>query len=397
MADSEEHSRLIAEFSDVTGADTERARFFLESSGWQLHIALSSFFEDGDLPSPPHNPPQAEVSKQAVGYGKGVFIIWHLGRVETVPIRESSGWVSPRFASIATFQGHHDTYSDEDQGQAFYAGGSEHSGQQILGPPRKKQNADDITQNIFEEAKRHGAEEVSDEPGPSQPCPQVFRGAGYRLGDTEGGVARPQPGTVPMTQDQPSQDTEVALRFWSNGFSVDDGELRSFDDPENEDFLASVKKGEIPRELLRLSRGGEVHVNLEDHRHEEYVPQKKKMTAFAGEGRKLGSPVPEVKFNEEKKRATAAANQAPKPFNIDQSQPTTSIQIRLADGTRMVSKFNHTHTVADIRGFITASRPQMIGRPFVLMTTFPNRELTDEAQTVKDANLQNAVIVQRFM
>ncbi|XP_032235024.2 NSFL1 cofactor p47 isoform X2 [Nematostella vectensis] len=335
MADSEEHSRLIAEFSDVTGADTERARFFLESSGWQLHIALSSFFEDGDLPSPPHNPPQAE-------------------SMPAQPEASHPTRVSPRFASIATFQGHHDTDSDEDQGQAFYAGGSEHSGQQILGPPRKKQNADDITQNIFEEAKRHGAEEVSDEPGPSQPCPQVFRGAGYRLGDTEGGVARPQPGTVPMTQDQPSQDTEVALRFWSNGFSVDDGELRSFDDPENEDFLASVKKGEIPRELLRLSRGGEVHVNLEDHRHEEYVPQKKKMTAFAGEGRKLGSPVPEVKFNEEKKRATAAANQAPKPFNIDQSQPTTSIQIRLADGTRMVSKFNHTHTVADIRGFITA-------------------------------------------
>lgn len=33
----------------------------------------------------------------------------------------------------------------------------------------------------------------------------------------------------------------------------------------------------------------------------------------------------------------------------DESQPTTSIQLRLADGSRMVAKFNLTHTVADIR------------------------------------------------
>ena len=30
-------------------------------------------------------------------------------------------------------------------------------------------------------------------------------------------------------------------------------------------------------------------------------------------------------------------------------QPTTSIQLRLMDGSRMVAKFNLTHTVADIR------------------------------------------------
>lgn len=31
----------------------------------------------------------------------------------------------------------------------------------------------------------------------------------------------------------------------------------------------------------------------------------------------------------------------------------TSLQLRLHDGTRMVAKFNHTHTVGDIRQFIT--------------------------------------------
>lgn len=31
-----------------------------------------------------------------------------------------------------------DQSSDEEEGQAFYAGGSEHSGQQVLGPGKKK-------------------------------------------------------------------------------------------------------------------------------------------------------------------------------------------------------------------------------------------------------------------
>lgn len=39
MAATGEQDRMISEFSDVTGADAERARFFLESSGWQLHVS----------------------------------------------------------------------------------------------------------------------------------------------------------------------------------------------------------------------------------------------------------------------------------------------------------------------------------------------------------------------
>ena len=37
---------------------------------------------------------------------------------------------------------------------------------------------------------------------------------------------------------------------------------------------------------------------------------------------------------------------------VDSSQPITQIQIRLADGSRLVGKFNHTHTVGDIKRFI---------------------------------------------
>ena len=52
--------------------------------------------------------------------------------------------------------------------------------------------------------------------------------------------------------------------------------------------------------------------------------------------------------------------------------------------------------VSDVRQFLVAARPAMAAREFVLMTTFPNRELTDETLTLQDANLLNAVIVQRL-
>lgn len=48
---------------------------------------------------------------------------------------------------------------DEQSGQAFYAGGSELSGQQVLGPPRKNPKSDYVA-DIFKSAQESGAEVV---------------------------------------------------------------------------------------------------------------------------------------------------------------------------------------------------------------------------------------------
>lgn len=39
---------------------------------------------------------------------------------------------------------------DEEEGQAFYAGGSEHSGQQVLGPSKKKDIVADMFKSVQE-------------------------------------------------------------------------------------------------------------------------------------------------------------------------------------------------------------------------------------------------------
>lgn len=41
-------------------------------------------------------------------------------------------------------------------------------------------------------------------------------------------------------------------------------------------------------------------------------------------------------------------------MKVDDTKPSTSVQVRMGDGTRMVVRLNLTHTVKDIRNFICA-------------------------------------------
>ena len=45
---------------------------------------------------------------------------------------------------------------------------------------------------------------------------------------------------------------------------------------------------EIPHELRREARGGEVDINIEDRRNEDFVQKKPKLVPFSGAGQKLG-------------------------------------------------------------------------------------------------------------
>lgn len=80
---------------------------------------------------------------------------------------------------------------------------------------------------------------------------------------------------------------------------------------------------------------------------------------------------------------------------VDDSQPFTSIQLRLADGTRMVSRFNQHHTIRDVRAFIDASRPGGSGIYQLLTMGFPPKQLTDLNQTIEQAGIGNSVVIQK--
>lgn len=55
---------------------------------------------------------------------------------------------------LSSLKQDHDSDSSEDEeGQAFYAGGSEHSGQQVLGPPRGRRT--DIVTDMFRSVRQY--------------------------------------------------------------------------------------------------------------------------------------------------------------------------------------------------------------------------------------------------
>jgi UBX domain-containing protein 1 len=60
------------------------------------------------------------------------------------------------------------------------------------------------------------------------------------------------------------------------------------------------------------------------------------------------------------------------------------LRIQLADGTRLPARFNATHTIGDVYGFIARALPSSNERPWVLATTFPNKDHTDKSLALGD-------------
>lgn len=305
---------MIVQFSDVTGVLPDRARFYLESANWTLQLALASFYEqddnnpiddvinqrmeeeDEDIAGAgiaAAGPPSAASGGSGASGSAGAPAAAKPDAKKKKPTKykPSSG---PRIATIHNMDNASSEDEDEEQGQAFYTG-TERSGQQILGPPRRRTPANDFVSEIFRSAQESGAEVV--EPHQHQhrdgsgAGPSTFVGSGYRLGQTEDDHVRLPDQSASGGRSRPANIEPVVLKLWRQGFSINDGELRSYEEQANKDFLESIMKGEIPAEL-RQQGGQMVHVDLEDHRHEDFQRTVAKVKPFAGRGQMLGSPAP---------------------------------------------------------------------------------------------------------
>ncbi|KAL0301770.1 UNVERIFIED_CONTAM: Plant UBX domain-containing protein 5 [Sesamum radiatum] len=161
-------------------------------------------------------------------------------------------------------------------------------------------------------------------------------------------------------------------------------------------LFGSIRRSECPEELAPANKSTAVHVNLM-RKDEEYKEPERPRRPFQGLGRTLGSTSDVTPM--EPNTVPTVLTAAPTPsvgLIVDQTKPCTSIQLRLADGTRMVSRFNNYHTIRDIRGFIDASRPDG-PRTYQLQTMgFPPKQLTDLDQTIDEAGIANSVVIQKL-
>ncbi|XP_023742781.1 plant UBX domain-containing protein 4 [Lactuca sativa] len=278
-----------------------------------------------------------------------------------------------------------DSDSDSDGPQEYYTGG-EKSGM-LVQDPNKRNDVDEI----FNQARQLGGVE-----GPME----NLRPSSSRSFTGTGRLLTGEP--VPAAPEQP-QNVVHNIVFWRNGFTVNDGPLRRLDDPENAPFLESIRKSECPRELEPADRRSSVHVNLIRRDENRPEPVVATQVAFQGVGRTLGGSNNNNNNTDETNTSNTATDTPPVTSSspsgglvLDTTLPSTSIQLRLADGTRMIAHFNHHHTVADIRAFINASRPDG-SRTYQLQTVgFPPKQLTDPTQTIDQAGLANSVVIQKI-
>lgn len=407
MSNTEED---LKNFCSVTGASIERAKFYVEAANGDLGLAIESFFENGggedefeslpvagsgeksgaklesmddDDSDEDYNPIEKEPAQRKAEPAK----------VRKQPTRKVGNIFSLNDMNGSDEDGDE---SDEEKGEAFYAGGSSTSGQQILGP--KKKNPESIIKDLFQKAKEHGAQEVdmSEEAGGSRKGAGAAPvGTGYRLGTGN------EPSEVIPGGSKGKETKTSILKLWKNGFNINDGQLRSYEDDKNKEFLASIQRGELPRELVTQAQGGVVQVDMQDHREEEFIAPKQAYKLYSTEGQKLGETagsVPVVASSsltiDEKKTNEDTAK---KSLGLDSTKPSTQIQVRLTDGTRLVVKLNLTHKLKDLRAYINSARPEYYPRSYTLLTSFPNKEFTNNEETIEEAKLQSASVIQKLI
>ncbi|KAM9274005.1 UBX domain-containing protein 2A isoform 4-T4 [Cariama cristata] len=149
-------------------------------------------------------------------------------------------------------------------------------------------------------------------------------------------------GAICMPPATVKDQVDVIIKLWKNGFTVNDSELRSYTDVANQQFLDSIKKGELPFELRKAFDKEELDVKVEDKKDKVYLSSKKPMFhPFSGHGYRLGR-------------------------------------------------------ISHVRDFITKYQGSEGSVSFTLTTSLPFRELRDETLTLEEAKLQNAVVVQRL-
>ncbi|XP_061010884.1 UBX domain-containing protein 2A isoform X6 [Dama dama] len=143
-----------------------------------------------------------------------------------------------------------------------------------------------------------------------------------------------------LSPTEQKKQVDVSIKLWKNGFTVND-DFRSYSDGASQQFLNSIKKGELPLELQGVFDKEEVDVKVEDKKNEICMSTKPVFQPFSGQGHRLGR-------------------------------------------------------ISHIKDFIEKYQGSQRSPPFSLATALPFLKLLDETLTLEEADLQNAVIIQRL-
>ena len=143
----------------------------------------------------------------------------------------------------------------------------------------------------------------------------------------------------------------LKIRVFSNGFIIGSGGFRSFNKPENVEFMSQIRSGEVPAELSSeiAASGGELKVEL-TQLSGDYDPLSKQSDASPGQSSMAASfrdAPKEVLFNGEgsslggsiRPMVEVSPDGIPVP-RIPEGCTPTRVQIRLPGGARIARIFD---------------------------------------------------------
>lgn len=356
-----ENEQLIESFVAVTNASRYLAEQYLRRNDNDLTTAIEDFYASNGASVTPE--PQESSRRHTLG----VRTLRDLGS---------------------------DDEQDDKTNANFFTGG-EKSALQVENPNKdndKARSQPSLIDRIFQRA-REQMEEPDDRPSTqtSEEQPRHFGGAGIKLGDSSHALE-----ILPdATARGPRVPTKVSreITFWRQGFTVGDGPLQRYDDPENQQVLQELKNGRVPVSVLGVEFGQDVDVSVVKKTDEDYTPPKRKLGGFLGQGQRLGSPVPGESSATPEAEAPV---EKPKPQDVGNGDST--VQIRFANGKRIAHKFNSSDPISVVYLFVRHHELNDLPlRAFALTHAFPVKPIEElDGVTVADAQLKNATIIQRW-
>ncbi|CAK7268559.1 protein phosphatase regulator [Sporothrix epigloea] len=432
MAEGLTKDEIIGSFCGITGASSSEATGFLDAADWDADAALAEYYqsqEDAVVGTGASSDATDEPAGNPTSSAAGVDPLYTGPRTldgrpaphaqfPTASQSSSSRAQQPKKRGLMTIgslrgneasgHGHDDDDDDDDDessgGRGDLFAGGEKSGLAVQDPTMGHRGASNdakrAMRDILAQAKaNHRASQEAGNPssGPSTqaqaPPPSRFRGSGQTLGG-EGVASR----TIPDANARAAAAAAAAaggneateertLHIWQDGFSIDDGPLRRYDDPNNAADLQMIRQGRAPVHLMNVPFGQAVDIKLHEHQ-ENWHPLPRVYRPFSGQGHRLGSPVPGAGTTASmpgalpspaaSASASARAPSSPAP-TVDESQPVVTIRVQLPDGSRLPMRFNTSQTIGDVYALVERALPSgSSSRPWVLATTFPNKEHTEK-------------------
>ncbi|KAJ0383974.1 hypothetical protein COL922a_009352 [Colletotrichum nupharicola] len=399
-SNSASRNNILRDFTSLTGLPEARCTEYLEAANWDIGLAAQAYYADHD--SEDDAPQSAAASSSQPAPAADAYTGPRTLDGRPAPEAARGGAASSKapkkkgLATLSSLGGSHthdddddeDDEDDDDRGRGDLFAGGEKSGLAVQDPSQQEGGgAKKIISDILAKAKANASRpETASPAGPSR---STFRGTGQTLGG-EGTESRsiPDPNAFQEGSSGPPGQTgepqERTLHLWQDGFSIDDGELHRFDDPENAMDLNMIRAGRAPLHLMNVRYDQPVDVKLHQHQ-ENYRPLPKKYKPFGGEGRRLGSPVPGEGSSSataptaSTTTASASTTSSGPQTTVDESQPTLTLRIQLPNGTRLPARFNTTNTVNDVYEFVQRASADTRTRSWVLATTFPNKDHTDRS------------------